>query len=368
MKLVFGWSGAQMVLCLGAFFLSALSSLQFNIAPSQAQSQTTIDLSPKEIIEGWQYHWGDLALDDTGVPLGTEEEISSLDWQTFKFPKKLWKQQGETSLLLRVSLPKGQWKFPYIYLGTLPCLSGVYLENKPLSQDFLPNSRRTANFKDYKWPIVPLEENFQGKILLIRVDMQNLSSIYIGLFDRVMIGSQIELIKNFLKQQFDAVLGVFFALLGFTAILLSFNRQEKKAYFYFGLLSILVGLYTISQSYIINIFISDYVKLKYFEYVSFYLIPISLYLFFEEIVGEGYRPIIRRLWQIHLVYALFALPFVLTQTDYWLSSLYLDQRLLLVSALMLLVIAIKTSLEGNRDAKLFTFGFIILTLFAINVG
>lgn len=365
MKLVFGWSGVQIVLCLGAFFLSALSSLQFHTAPPQAQSQTTIDLSPKEIVEGWQYHWGELSLDDAGVPLSTEKEISSLDWQAFKFPKKLWKQQGKTTLWLRVSLPKGQWKFPYIYLGTLPSLSGAYLENKPLSQDFLQNSQDTANFKDYKWPIVPLEENFQGKTLLIRVDMQNVSSIYIGLFDRVLIGSQIDLVKNFLKQQVDAILGILFALLGFTAILLSFNREEKKAYFYFGLLSILVGLYTISQSYIINIFINDYVRLTYFEYVSFYFIPISLYLFFEEIVGERYRLIIRRLWQIHLFYALCALPFVLTQTDYWLSSLYLDQRLLLLSALMLLVIAIKNSLEGNRDAKLFTFGFITLTLFAI---
>jgi len=365
MKLAFGWTRTQIVLCLGAFLLTVLSSLQFNTAPSQAQSQATIDLSPTEITEGWQYHWGDLSLNDTGVPLWTEEEISSLDWQPFKFPKKLWKPQGETILWLRVSLPKGQWKSPYLYLGAVPYISGAYLENQPLSQEFLRNSLGGANFEDSQWQIVPLEQNFQGKSLLIKVDMNNISSIYIGLFDRVLMGSQTGLIKKFLKQEVDAVLGIFFTLLGLTAILLSFNRQEKKAYFYFGLLSILVGLYTISHSYIIHLFTKDFVNLNYVESIAFYLIPVSLYLFFEEIFGGGYKLIIRRLWQLHLVYAVFALYLVFTQTDSLLSPLYLDQWLLLVSAVILLIISSKTSLAGNRDANLFTFGFIIITLLAI---
>ncbi len=365
MKLIFSWARARIVLCLGAFLLIVLGCLQFNTVPSQAQSPATPNSPPTEVTQGWQYHWGDIPLDNAGVPVWTEEKISSLDWQPFQFPKKLWKAQGENIVWLRVSLPGGQWKSPHLYLGAVPRLSGVYLENKPLSDQFLLNASGKANLDDYQWPILPLKANFQEKALLLRVDASNTSSIYIGLFDRVKIGSHTDLIKKLLRQEIDGILGIFFTLLGVLVIFLSFSRQEKKAYFYFSILSILIGLYTISQSYFANLFFKEFISLTHVEYATFYLIPISVYIFFEQIFGSGYKSIIRRLWQIHLAYAVVALILVYTETDFWLSSLHLDQRLLLVSIFVLLATAAKTASKGNRDAKLFTLGFIILTLFAI---
>jgi len=366
MKRVFGWPRGQIILCLGAFLLILLSCLLFNTAPSQAKSLTTTDLAPIEITEGWQYRWGDSPLDETGVPIWTKEEISSPGWQAFQFPKKLRKPAGEKIVWLRVSLPKGQWPSPMLYLRAVPCILEAYLENKPLYKQFSLNASGEANYEDYQWPIVPLQQGFQGKTLFFRVYAGNAFSIYIGLFDRVTLGSQTDLIKRLIQQEIDAILGVLFTFLGLIASFLSLNRQEKRAYLSFGFLAILVGTYTIGRSDFIVLFFNNSGVWDYVHYTSFYLIPVSACLFFEEMFGVGYQLIIRRLWQIHLAYAVVALPLVATQSVSWSSTVYPAQVLLLLSAIILLAIAVKSSCTGNWEAKFFTAGFTILTLCAIH--
>jgi two-component system sensor histidine kinase ChiS len=366
MKLVFSWTRAQIILCLGAFLLTILSSLQFHIAPSQAKSPVTTNLPPIEITQGWQYRWGDSPVDETAVPIWTEEEISSPDWKPFQFPKKLKKPPGENIVWLRVSLPEGQWKSPALYLGAVPYILEAYLENKLIYRQLSINSAGKVNFEDYQWPIVPLEPGFQGKILSFRLYVGNNSSIYIGLFDRVTVGSQAALIKKLFQHESDGLLGIGFTFLGLTAILVSFKRQEAKAYPYFGLFSILIGLYTISNSDIITPFFTNLVVLQYVQYTSLYLIPVSACIFFEELFGAGYKSIIRRLWQIHLSYAVIALFLVTLKILFWSQTVYLAQILLLSTSLILVACSIKISLTDNSDAKLFMTGFIILTIATVN--
>ncbi len=366
MKRVFGWPRAQIILCLGAFLLILLSCLLFNTAPSQAKSLTTTDLAPREITEGWQYRWGDSPLDETGVPIWTKEEISSPGWQAFQFPKKLRKPPGEKIVWLRVPLPKGQWQSPMLYLRAVPCILEAYLENKPIYKQFSLSASGEANYEDYQWPIVPLQQGFQDKTLFFRVYAGNSFSIYIGLFDRVTLGSQTDLIKRLIQQEIDAILGVFFTFLGLISSFLSLNRQERRAYLSFGFLASLVGTYTIGRSDFIVLFFNNSGVWDYVHYTSFYLIPVSACLFFEEMFCVEYQLIIRRLWQIHLAYAVVALPLVATQSVSWSSTVYPAQVLLLLSAIILLTIAVKSSLTGNWDAKFFTAGFTILTLCAVH--
>ena len=350
--------------CLGSVLLILLSILQLTLWPSQAQAQ--VNAPPVELTQGWQYHWGDFPLDEARIPIGTQPTFSNVDWQPFQFPQKLKKPPEATVLWLRVSLPKGQWQSPSIYLRSVPYILDVYLQNQRLYPQLPLSTSEYSDAEIYQWPIVPLKPGFQGKTLLFRMDVTPYSSIYIGLFDRVLIGSQVDLIKHLAQQEIDAILGIFFALLGLIAILLSVNRQEKESYLSFGCLAILIGLYTVSRSEFINLFYSNSLLWDYIHYISFYLIPVSACLFFEKTFGSDSRKIIQRLWQIHLSYAVIALPLVATQKVAWSSTVFPAQLLLLSSAVILLIIAGKNSLTGNWDAKLFTAGFSILTTCAIH--
>lgn len=366
MKLVFSWTRSQIVLCLGAFLLTVLSSLHFNTAPSQAQSQATINNAPKEITQGWQYYWGDIPLNQVGDPVWTKEQISNLDWKPFQFPKKLKKPQDKNIVWLRVSLPKGQWKSPTLYLKAVPNILGAYLDRKVIYTQLFLDSSGQANFKDYQLPLVPLGENFANETLLFRVYAGKVSYLYVGLFDRVAMGSQGTLIKRLLGQEIDAILSIAFIFIGLFSLLLSLKRQEKTAYLYFGLLSAFIGIYTLSRSSTITLFLKDLTTLKYIEYASLYLIPFSACSFLKEILRARERGIIRRLGQINLVFAAVALSLALSSVVPLSWTLYPAQILLVFSAITLLATAIKISLLGNDDAKLFVVGFLALTLTTIN--
>ena len=361
---MFSWTRGPIVWCLGSLLLILLSILPLTLWPSQAQAQVTAPAV--ELTQGWQYHWGDSPQDDAGIPIWTKQTFSTTDWQPFQFPKKLKNPLGAKILWLRVPLPKGQWQSPSIYLRSVPYILDVYLQNQRIYTQLPLTASGQAYAESYQWPIVPLQPDFPGKTLFFRINASPYSSIYIGLFDRVLVGSQVDLIKHLIQQEIDAILGIFFAFLGLISISLSFSRQEKKSYFSFGCLAILIGLYTIARSEFINLFYGKSLVLDYIHYTSFYLMPVSACLFFEKTFGSGGRKIVRRLWQIHLAYALVALPLVITQKVSWSSTVFPTQILLLFSSGVLLIIACKNSLKGNWDAKLFTVGFSILTICAVH--
>ena len=364
MKLVVSWTQTRIAWCLGALMLILLNIGLFTPALSQEKAPATS--SPVELTQGWQYRWGNSPLDDAGIPVWTKEAISSPGWESFRFPKKLNRPPRAKILWLRVPLPKGQWKSPSVYLRSIPYILDAYLQNQRIYSQYSLTASGQSQFANYQWPIVSLEPGFQDKPLLFKVDAGKSSSIYIGLFDRVTIGSQIDLLKRLIQQESDAILGIFFALLGCIAILLSANRQEKSSYLSFGGLAILIALYTLSRSDLITLFIRNYLVLDYTHYISFYLMPVSACNFFEGMFGSGYNKIIKRLEQIHLAYAVIALFLLITQWVPWSSTVLPAQILLLSSSLILLTISIKTSRKTSWDYKLFATGFCSLTFCVIH--
>ncbi|NEO99009.1 MAG: response regulator [Symploca sp. SIO2E9] len=203
-------------------------------------------------------------------------------------------------------------------------------------------------------------------MLLFRVYVGDSPSVYVGLYDRVAIGSHTALLKRLFELEIEAVFGFLLTCLGLSAIFLSLIRKETKSYFSFASFALSVGLYIISISDFITLFLNKLVILEYLEYISLHLIPVSTCLLFEEIFGVGYKSIIRHLWKINLVYTIIAILLFVTETDAWISNIYLNKFLLLATALILLVTAVQMSMKGNLEAKLFTLGFIILASSAVH--
>lgn len=354
---------------LGAFLLTVFSCLVFYTASGATQSQL-IPVSPSlvEITQGWQYHWGDFSQHQTSLSEWNQNQTSPEQWQSFQFPGKLQKPRDKNTpiLWLRVPLPAGEWHSPTLYLGAVPYILDVYLEDQHLYSQWSLNAANQAILTDYKLPLVQLESGFQDKNLLFRVHVGENSSIYIGLFDRVFLGNHKAVIKRFFQQQTDSLLGIIFFVLGVIILGLSLSRPERKSYFYFGTLTAMIGIYTLSRSFFIPVFITYLEVLRFWEYTSFYLIPVNGCLFFQEIFRTRCQSIIRHLWKIHLAYAVAAFTLVITHTFSWSQTVTLAQFLFLASAIIILTKAVQISLTGNVEAKLFTLGFSLLTLSAIN--
>ncbi|EGJ31155.1 MULTISPECIES: ATP-binding protein [Moorena] len=366
---MFSWKRAQIPLCLGAFLISVLISL-LTIAPSQAQSQASKTLPPLEITQGWHYLWGDVSINNLRNAKGcTKVEIANGNpcWQPFSFPERLWKSQQDqqqNNVWLGVRLPDGKWQSPTLYLGAVPNILEAYLDQQLIYTRLSPNSLPPANGEGYQWPIVPLDSNFSGKSLFINVYVGGDKSIYIGFFDRIVIGSKFNVIRCLFKDEISTVLGCIFILIGlWFSLTCLFRSQDKRLILAFGLLAIAGGVYNISQSTIIPLLFKDSMNWEYTRYTAFCFLPILTLIGFEQIFGSGYFSIIQRLWQIHIIYSVISLGLIFIYNSSWFYERYIDHYLLLASTIILLLHAIPIAItKKNYYAKLFSFGLSILAI------
>ncbi|NEO08361.1 ATP-binding protein [Moorena sp. SIO3I8] len=370
---MFSWKRAQIPLCLGAFLISVLISL-LTIAPSQAQSQATKTLPRLEITQGWHYLWGDVSINNLhNAKLCPKLEISNGDpcWKEFTFPERLWKSpqdQQQNNVWLGVRLPEGKLQSPTLYLGAVPNILEAYLDEQLIYTRLSPNSLPPGHGEGYQWPIVPLDSNFSGKSLFINVYVGGEQSIYIGFFDRIVIGSKFNVIRCLFKDEISTILGCIFILIGlWFSLTCVFRSQDKRLILAFALLAIAGGIYNLSQSTIVPLLFKDSMNWEYSRYTAFCFLPILSLIGFEQIFGSGYFSIIQRLWQIHLIYSVISLGLIFIYNSSWLYEIYIDHYLLLASTIILLIHAIPIAInKRNYSAKIFSLGLSILAITAMH--
>ncbi|MBY0123536.1 ATP-binding protein [Bacillus sp. S/N-304-OC-R1] len=133
----------------------------------------------------------------------------------------------------------------------------------------------------------------------------------------------------------------------------SLPKRKHPYLLYFGLFlaAILVNLIGIWQ-------LPASVKFPSFiKYASYSAGPFFL-LFYEQIFGQGFKKINRRLWQLHLLcWAIIMFFSLLSIID--LEDLFLPYSLLNISSVLYIaIVTITKAYSGNKDAKTFTFGLI----------
>jgi two-component system sensor histidine kinase ChiS len=372
MRLTFGLTRTQIFLCLGVFLVAVLSGLFVTKLPIQLQSHTFTNSPLIEITQGWQYRWGDSPLNDVGIPIWTEEEATNSDWKSFKVPGKINRPSGEKTIAwLRVPLPEGQWRYPALDRRDIPYLE-AYLGNQLIDKFAELDSSGKRKFLEAPWPIIPLESGFQGKTLFFKVSVDASNSITVGTHRKVMLGSQVSILKKLVQQNIvDFIFGCFFIAIGIFPILVAFRRQDRKVYLSFGFLSLCIGIFTVTANELITLFCRTpliFFMSFYLGVTSSYFFPVGICIFFEHIFGTGHKFIIRRLWQINLIQAIVALSLCLINQEsfQWINNkIQIPYFFVLSTTLILLANSLIFALRGNDEAKLFAAGFSIFGLLGL---
>ena len=368
MRLIFGSLRAKILWSVVTCFLIWLASWFFGSAFSQVLPNNLQNSPTIEITQGWQYRWGDSPFNDVGIPTWTEENTTNPNWQSLKVPAKLLKPKEEKILWLRVKLPTvGQWKYPSFDISFMPCLE-AYLGNKLISKqaDILPSG--AVKYRRRYWPIIPLENDFLGKTLFLKIYAGQSSYSPIFVYKKMTIGSQINIIQDIIQNNIGKfVLGCFFICVGIFPILMALGRKERKAYFSFGLLVICTGIFTVSKYEITMLFFNLPEFWPVIAIACFYLMPVTMGIFFEQVFGAGYMLIVRQLWQINLICAIAATIAIITSNNTYLESVTnLFSILFIITILVIFVNSALIALKGNIEARLFTAGFVIFSFFGLH--
>ncbi|MBP0019293.1 MAG: adenylate/guanylate cyclase domain-containing protein [Cyanobacteria bacterium SBLK] len=352
-------NGVRLLLCWGILFLLFST-------PVSAKFYHT-NSPPIEIKQGWQVHWGDSPQNEYGFPLWVLETPKSPEWIALTLPAKLPPRSREKIYWLSVPLPEGNWPFPSLYFRGIPNLLEAYFQGELIYIFDELDNQGNLKAKEGEFPIVPLQSNGQNSHLFIKVYHKNNLPIPLGMNGILTIGNKPDLIKKLiLGDSIKIALGLLFIFCGMLPIAIAILKKQWNIYLSFGLVSFLIGIYTITPTESVRLLFDYKVTWTYIHHTAFHLIPVSICLFFEHLFGVGRLAIPRRLWQIHLFYAVLALILAGNRILTWGTAALPTQILGILTAITLIAIAIKTSLRGKPEAKIFTFGFSLFLLTSVH--
>jgi len=330
----------------------------FNINFSFANEINTIDLSKNK----WEYRWGDSPFENN-IPLWTKENANSDKWKEIKFPSNPPNRANQTNVWYRVQLPATLTKDPTLYIFSIDLISEVYYKGKQIYHfgDF--DEEGKGEFKGWPWHMIPLADNSGGEYLYFRVYSYYID---IGLWGEVLISSKGHLFEKLLNDDIPKIMiGSIAIFVGILFILSFLSRLKRIELFILGLLFLAQGLDVLLSAKILELYLYYPLLKQYLLATSFFFFPVGMALFMDKTI-KGKIPfnLIKRVWQIHLVYlicavfgSLFGLYDIVSTYEYF------DILYHFVTLPILTLFMIYFFYKGDSETKIITFSFFIISLY-----
>ena len=365
---LFPWDRARIFFYIGAFLLALIVPILFPPAPLWDSSQRSLEPPPLPLTQGWYYRWGDSPWDEVGLPLWTAPEESESAWQPLEISQKIRKPPRVETVWLRVPLPPLKWRYPSLDFRGVPDTIAIYRDRHLIDSFNLGNDSGKILRPHYNWPILPLDSTEQSSTLFFKVDIRFNNAIGVGDISRVLVGSESDLIKSVMLGDIDRLLlGCLFLGSAALALLLSIKHtQERNPCLAFALASSVIGIHILTHTQIISLIFNYSSFIPGIRTSALYLIPVGICWFFQQLFGPGQLLQIRRLWQLHILYALASLLLYVIDPNLELKTRNGFYGLSLLTTTLVLTTGIRVAAKGNTEAKLFLAGFGSLAIFCLH--
>lgn len=336
------------------FFWTLLLFSQWVLA---AQSPDVIDLSGKN----WEYRWGDSPFQNH-QPLWGNESSDSQHWKSIGFPSNPEGRKGQTNIWYRVVLPHTLPKDPHIYIYSIDLITQVYIDGHQIYHfgDFDSNGQ--GHFQGWPWHLIPLPDDAAGKPIYFRI-----FSDYpdIGLWGEVMIASKGYHLERMMRLDTPYVIGASIAtFLGFIFIIGYFFQLRKIEFMLLGGLFLFLGLEQAFSTKVIQLYF-DYPHTKQYILAFAYIyLAFGMAAFLERILGPGHFNLIRRAWQVHLLFLILSISGALLGF-YAISDVYrpFDYLFYFITWPVLTIVTLLSIKKSTPEAKTVIIGFMVISAF-----
>jgi signal transduction histidine kinase len=321
----------------------------------------------------WYYRWGDSPLDDHEMPVWIYEDTIGTEWKPVENSPDFQKNpQKHHNLWLLIQLPEGYWKSPSILIPPVYQSLEVYQNHQRIYQfgEFRPSD--SNKFSSSEWHNIPLEDVRTGSAPLhLRIYSHRPQQIGIANYEKVWLGSQMDLIGVLIKlgtEQF--ILSFIFIFAGLFSVFVYFRRKKEKSYAALssrdflscGAFVTFMGISQLGASSTSQLFIRSPAARYYMGIGAIYMCPIAFHIFFEQIIGSGYKKLVRRIWQFSIPFALISLILDIARVFPMIQSAFLFTGLIAIYSCITVPTAIKAAFEGNFEAKVLNIGLGLLIL------
>lgn len=309
----------------------------------------------------WEYRWGDWPPNDAAVPWKNAGTLA-----TGKLPRP------ERTIWFKTALTGERWISPAIYYRPVYAQSlQIYIDHQKVYQ------KRHRSFYTVNKLLAPLNQDFYGKSLYIRVSYAEHGSFALIMIPKVFVGDYYALSRLFFKDNFiNLICGCLMILLGMAMLICSLflKIEQKKSWFSLSFMLFFFGVsWAIFPDNIGTFFPEIEEQLLLLIILTISALPVLSAYFFEQIFGPGFKSLIRRLWQALLVISVLCLgislvnrlcQYCFNELDYLMSNMIMG-ALYILQFMLLAFIAIYYAFKGNIDAKIFTAGFSAFAIFLV---
>lgn len=330
----------------------------FTTICSYANDLNVINLSEHK----WEYRWGDSPFKD-GIPVWTIEENSNSKWQVIDFPSNPPNRDGKTNVWYRIKLPNTLTKDPHLYIFSVDVITQVYFKGKQIYHFGELNNDGKGKFAGWPWHMITLPEDVNGEYLYFRIysDFHD-----IGLWGEVLIASKGEILKRLLDYDIPKIMVGSISIFVSILFLLSFLSKLKRGeLFILGLLFLTQGLNVLCSVKVIELYLFYPLLNQYILAIAFFFFPVGMGMYLDKTIKiKTPFNIIRKLWQIHLVY-IFGAVIGSTLGYFEVPSTYeyFDIFYNFISLPIFTICIVYFFFKGDNQVKLITSSFFIITLY-----
>lgn len=325
--------------------------------------------TPQLLNQGWSYRWLDASAklsDNAGI---LQQATSTTGWiKAANISDGISTNDKRTDFLLKIILPAGNWVSPCLYIPSFVAQDiNVYLDNKLIYKRV-----RTYN-RNRNTLVLPLVKDITGKQLLFYVHVDDATAIA-GPTSNVTIGNHEKLMQTAMHFGFiDLILGSALIITALIMLIGSLFLIGSPRVTWIILCLTIFSIGTMIASFNSNLaFIYpqyDHILENLFG-CAMYATIVLLLLFFARILGNSYKRKLGKYVAFQASFSIIALAIKFINDAYSnkfasltiLVCVQLTSLTFLIVLLILLIMSVFYSFKGNTEAKIFTFGFILLAL------
>ncbi|NOZ86326.1 MAG: diguanylate cyclase [Deltaproteobacteria bacterium] len=322
------------------------------------------------IISGpWYYKWGDSPVAEDGRPLWATQKVAEPDgqpvrgWSVTSKPYLPPGRNGNKLVWFRTILPYFGGRAPSLFIHSVDLTFEMYLDGKLIYKFGCLDQNGHGKFSGWPWHLIRLPADFGGKSVAFRVWSD---SDDMGLVGKIILGNETRILKKIVFADLDQlILVLLFFFSGGLFLLLSLGNKERLASLSISLFSIIMGIYTLTQTNSRQLLVDYPMFWIYVNLGSLYIVPVPLSLFISRTYGSRYKRIMQILAISFLTYAAASVSMSALGIVSFPDTIRPFNIMELLGLAVMLIISITSLSKGNPDAKIFTLGLVGIGVFAI---
>jgi two-component system sensor histidine kinase ChiS len=318
----------------------------------------------------FEYRFGDSPFNKQGLPLWVNDSAHSSDWKLLDNDKLSMKERGNQHFVwLRITLPKGDWHDPYLFIYRAYHVFEMYVDSKKIYQSG-DLDQSVATFKGNESYMIPIDPSLMGKTVYFRIYSD---TRFIGLNSKIKLGSAQNIVVDHIRESLvKLIIGFILIFIGFISTFFFLRYRKERMVLHFSLFSAGSGLFVIFQLTNVTTILFKWNT----PMIDFYLNMVVIFLVifpFLSLVKELFSDPYQRLfvWFRKFAVYLFVIGIVLSLINpKYLIKYYFYSALsffFLIMLLSILYILLRYTAAGRKSKEfiIFNYGFSVFLLVSI---